>query len=148
MRRTEFKRATPKAKPERTRSMPTPIPEHLRRAASYTGTTTAAPKPPEPVRSEAYRRLVAALPCAHCGKPGPSQHAHENAGKAKGRKLDDREAMPLCADGPGYVGCHTRFDQYKLFENREQHIEAGKAWAAQTRAEIERTGWPERVPKY
>ena len=50
-------------------------------------TTAAAPIPKAaPVRSEAYRRIVAAMPCIHCGIAGYSQHAHANAGKGKGMK--------------------------------------------------------------
>lgn len=102
-----------------------------------------------PQRSEAYRRLVAAMPCASCGKVGHSQHAHNNNGKAKAMKNDDRDAMPLCADAPGEVGCHSRFDQYALFSTREEHISAGKAWAAQTRKQIETQGlWPRNLEKW
>lgn len=37
------------------------------------------------MRSEAYRRAVASLPCANCGIEGYRQHAHENGpDKAKG----------------------------------------------------------------
>lgn len=59
-----------------------------------------------PMRSEAYLRAVAALPCAHCGRPGPSQAAHADAGKGMGIKASDTETMPLCADAPGRRGCH------------------------------------------
>jgi hypothetical protein len=101
-----------------------------------------------PVRSEAYRRQVAAMPCAHCGKPGRSQHAHENDGKGKGVKLDDRCAMPLCADEPGREGCHTQFDQYRLIPGgRQAHVACGKLWAAQTReAIIKANAWPSKLP--
>ncbi len=103
----------------------------------------------EPLRSEPYRRLVASLPCIHCGKAGRSQHAHENEGKGARLKLDDRRAMPLCADEPGREGCHTRFDQYRLVPGgREAHIELGRTWSQQTRQEIERRGlWPASVPR-
>lgn len=102
----------------------------------------------EPVRSEAYRRIVAALPCAHCGKENRSQHAHENEGKGKGVKLDDRRAMPLCADEPGQQGCHSLFDNYKLIEGgRQAHIELGNMYAAMTRAKIVADGlWPKNMP--
>lgn len=104
----------------------------------------------EAVRSEPYRRLVASLPCAHCGKPGRSQHAHENDGKGKALKLDDRRAMPLCADEPGREGCHTRFDQYRLVPGgHDAHIELGRTWASQTRERIEALGlWPASVPRW
>lgn len=78
------------------------------------GTTGPAPKEPAPAHSEAYRRLVASLPCYYCRIEGRSQAAHPNSGKAKGVKLSDVDCFPLCADSPGFVGCHSQFDQYKL----------------------------------
>lgn len=100
-----------------------------------------------PLRSEAYRRLVAAMPCAHCLKPHRSQHAHENDGKGKAQKLDDRRGMPLCADEPGQVGCHTRFDRYQLIPGgRPAHVALGKKLAAQTRAAVLASGkWPKNL---
>jgi len=119
---------------------PQPIPEHLRRAATMSRREDVASIPKaEPVRSEAYRRLVAALPCASCGIEGRSQHAHSNDGKAKGIKACDLESMPLCADSPGRVGCHSLFDQYELLPGgRDAHIEQGRVWIAQTRAKLGR----------
>lgn len=107
-------------------------------------------KDPEPARSEPYRRVVAARPCIHCGIQGYSQHAHENEGKAKGTKVDDRRAMPLCCAWPGNEGCHVAFDQYRLLPGgRDAHHAAGRAWAAQTRAAILESGqWPPRLPAW
>ena len=100
------------------------------------------------LRSEPYRRLVAALPCAYCRREQHSQHAHENENKGKALKLDDRRAMPLCADDPGVLGCHSRFDRYALFIDRAEHIRMGRQWAAETRAQIEQSGqWPKNLPK-
>lgn len=103
-----------------------------------------------PVRSEAYRRAVASLPCACCGLQGFSQHAHENAGKGKAVKLDDRRAMPLCADRPGVRGCHSKFDSYVLLQGgRQAHILQGVKWAAETRARVRELGlWPARLPAW
>lgn len=118
--------------------------------ASSTGpaATVAAPKAPKPARSEPYRRVVAARPCIHCGIEGYSQHAHENEGKAKGAKVDDRQGMPLCCTRPGIEGCHVAFDQYRLLPGgRDAHHAAGRAWSAQTRAAILESGqWPKRLP--
>lgn len=102
------------------------------------------------MRSEAYRRAVASLPCAHCGIEGYSQHAHENEGKGKAQKLDDRRAMPLCCDRPGVEGCHTRYDQYRLLPGgREAHRAQGRVWAAQTRQQVEKSGqWPRNLPRW
>lgn len=101
-----------------------------------------------PAQSEPYRRLVAALPCAHCGIQGYSQHAHLNLGKGLALKTDDRTGFPLCCTRPDEEGCHVRFDQYRLFPGgADAHHEAGKAWGAQTRAQIRESGqWPKRLP--
>lgn len=147
LKRSGFKRKTI----ERTRSMHTPVPEHLRREVSYARADFAAlsVEKENPVRSEAYRRLVASLPCANCGRVGHSQHAHTNAGKAKAMKNDDRDAMPLCADDYGILGCHSRFDRYALFLDRAEHVRMGAEWAAQTRQQIESMGlWPANLPRW
>jgi hypothetical protein len=122
------------------KTMPQPIPPHLRRAATMAPRATVASIPKaEPVRDEAYRRLVAALPCAACGIEGRSQCAHVNSDKGKGVKASDTDSMPLCADGPGRVGCHSRFDKYELLTGgRDAHVEQGRVWAAQTRAMLGR----------
>ncbi len=149
MNRSTFKRPTY----ERTRTVHKPIPEHLRRSASFAKADAGNPVSVEkekPLRSEAYRRLVAAMPCANCGREKHSQHAHENgADKARGMKQDDRRAMPLCADDFGVLGCHTRFDRYALFLDREEHRRMGAIWAAQTREQIETMGlWPNNLPRW
>lgn len=102
-----------------------------------------------PVRSEAYRRLVAQLPCASCGIYGYSQHAHPNEGKGFALKTDDRLGFPLCCARPGGIeGCHAAFDQYRLLPGgRDAHREAARRWGEQTRAEILRLGlWPRNLP--
>lgn len=100
------------------------------------------------IHHEGYRRLVASLPCMWCGRQGRSNHAHENDGKAKGMKLDDRRAMPLCVDDMGKQGCHSAFDQYSLIDGgREAHVELGKQMANQTRQLIRAAGkWPKNLP--
>ena len=118
----------------------------LARPANYASAAARAPARSKstPLRSEAYRRAVAALPCIHCGIAGHSQHAHANAGKGLGLKTDDRAGFPLCAPRPGIEGCHARFDQYRLLPGgRDAHAAAGERWAACTREVIERSGlWP------
>lgn len=102
------------------------------------------------VRSVAYRKAVAGLPCASCGVVGWSQHAHENGpGKGKGLKVCDTRAMPLCCTRPGVEGCHVAFDGYRLLPGgREAHREAGARWSAETRALVLALGlWPKTVPK-
>ena len=134
------------------RSYPSAIPESQRRNAVYARMDVlAAPQPKEdPVRSEPYRRAVASLPCISCGRFGASQHAHTNGPrKAKGMKNDDRDAMPLCADAPGRIGCHSLFDHYALLPGgRAAHVAQGELWAVQTRAQINALGlWPAKLPQ-
>lgn len=99
------------------------------------------------VRHEGYRRLVAALPCKHCGITGLSQAAHPNTGKGAGIKTDDLECFPLCCDTPGRPGCHPKFDQGALF-TKSVRREIEKAWSADTRRAIEAAGdWPETLER-
>lgn len=133
------------------RVYPSPIPPEKRRNAVMAPSVAhEAIEKENAVRHEGYRRLVAARPCIHCGKVGRSQHAHENAGKGKGIKVDDRRAMPLCADEPGLRGCHSRFDAYELLPGgRLAHIEAGRMWSALTRDAIQADGlWPADLPTW
>jgi hypothetical protein len=64
------------------------------------------PKPPAPVRSEPYRRYVAALPCWMCGIVGSSQAAHSDEGKGLALKSCDLTCYPLCGPNNGVCGCH------------------------------------------
>jgi hypothetical protein len=100
-----------------------------------------------PVTHEPYRRLVAALPCIHCGAVGRSQAAHGPA-LGRGKKADDRTCVPLCADQPGAIGCHTKADQYQLF-NRWERARQFAEWGAMTRALIVSRGlWPKTLPQW
>lgn len=93
-------------------------------------------------RSEKYLRLVAALPCIHCGRAGPSQAAHADQGKGAGIKADDRTAYPLCATSPGRRGCHDIIGDTGAFTKplrRALEVRYGAA----TRATITAAGgWP------
>jgi hypothetical protein len=95
------------------------------RAAAVAVTDTRArlvvPLPKQaPVRDAAYLRAVAALPCAHCGRPGPSQAAHADEGKGMGIKASDHDTMPLCADSPGQRGCHWIIGTSGTFTREER----------------------------
>ena len=106
--------------------------------AKISGDVRAKPKS-RTVRDSEYRRLVTALPCIMCGIEGRSQAAHPNTGKGIGQKADGRLCFPLCADGPGYRGCHSLFDQGAAFskaERREKEIE----WAVATQESINALG--------
>ena len=131
---------------------PAPPVKRLARPANYAPATghAAALKKDAPARSEAYRRIIAAMPCIHCGIAGYSQHAHANEGKGMGIKTDERAGFPLCAPRPGIEGCHAAFDQYRLLPGgRDEHAEAGERWAERTRAAVLEAGvWPNRLPRW
>lgn len=129
-------------------------PRPATRRATYAGETSGAPvEKGNTIQSEEYRRLVAAMPCKHCGIWGYSQAAHPNTGKAGGKKLiDDRECFPLCTvhpcpSGNGYVqGCHARFDQHALYTKEARRL-IEPAWSADTRRQILASGqWPKNLP--
>lgn len=156
MRRTPFRRArastTPETEQEREqrlmdkaqRAMNSAVP---RAATMGLGTTAAAPIPKAaPVRSEAYRRAVATLPCAICGVYGYSQAAHANQGKGMGMKACDLTCFPACGPRPGIQGCHAALDQGALFTKAVRR-ELEPVWAADTQRRIKAMGlWPKGVP--
>ena len=153
LKRTGFRPRAPSSEqrdPDRVRAMPTVVPGAFRAPEPVASAPAARVEKSAPVRSEAYRRLVASLPCIHCGIEGYSQHAHENAGKGKSMKADDRCAMPLCCTRPGIEGCHAAFDQYRLLPGgREAHHTQGRAWAKKTRNQIQESGqWPVNLPMW
>lgn len=86
-------------------------------------------------RNEKYRRLVAQLDCAHCGRSGRSQAAHSGLsvhGKGMSLKASDAAIFPLCADDFAANGCHFRFDQHQLFKSKAEEIEATHRFIANT----------------
>ena len=100
----------------------------------------------KPVRSEAYRRAVASLPCVICGIAGQSQAAHgSGAGtavcKGMGLKSCDLTCFPACA-----LRCHPALDQGALFTKAARH-QLEPVWAADTQRRIHAMGlWPKGVP--
>lgn len=101
----------------------------------------------QPVRSEAYRRVVASLPCKVCGIEGHSQAAHPNTGKGAGMKSDDRACFPLCADRPGIRGCHSQFDQGVMFDKASRRM-VEIDWSVDTRRAVDNLGlWPDKLEK-
>ena len=99
----------------------------------------------QPVRSEAYRRAVAALPCVICGIAGQSQAAHgSGAGtavcKGMGIKSCDLTCAPFC------VPHHQQLDQGAMFSKAVRH-QLEPAWAADTQRKIHAMGkWPKGIP--
>jgi hypothetical protein len=83
-----------------------------------------------PWRCKAYRMLVAALPCAHCGAVGYSQAAHGDLGKGTGIKTGDETCFPACGPRVGVEGCHAHIGR-RL--QREQRRELERIYAEITR---------------
>lgn len=101
----------------------------------------------KPARSEKYRRLVAALPCANCSIEGHSQAAHPNTGKGMSQKASDNLCFPLCGPRPDEAGCHARFDQGAMYSRQERRALEAK-WGEQTARQIRNAGkWPMGLPR-
>jgi hypothetical protein len=130
-----------------------PAPMVLTRATRPARSATASDMSPapasekqRPVRSPAYLRAVASLPCCNCDRDGASQAAHLNRGKGMAIKASDNHTFPLCATVGGKQGCHEMYDQYKLGD-KHASAEMGQAWAQQTYNTIKRAGQlPMNVP--
>ena len=155
MRRTPFRRAATSTTPETEQEREQRLMDKARRAMNSVvpraavmglGSTAPAPIPKAaPVRSEAYRRAVASLPCIACGIQGYSQAAHLPP-EAKGMKQSDLLTFPLCCTRVGIAGCHQDYDQYRLFP-RAAAMAVGRAWAADTQRRILAMGlWPKALP--
>ena len=155
LKRTSLRPRAPRSErqrdPDRLRTMPTVTPGAFR-APQPVAIEPAAPVTKDaPVRSEAYRRAVASLPCINCKVPGYSQCAHSNSGKGAGIKASDLDSFPLCtvhpgADGGLVQGCHENFDQGALFTKAVRR-ELEPVWAADTRRKLLALGlWPKGVP--
>lgn len=153
MKRSGFKRKLPPKYQPKAEREPRPMAtfEHaksLHKAVMAGGTSGKAVGKDNPVRSEAYRRLVAQLPCWLCRIPGYSQAAHADEGKGLGMKSDDRTCYPLCGPRPGTQGCHYEVGtggKYSKEARRRLERWAGK----DTREAIEAAGlWPRNLPKW
>lgn len=132
------------ARPER-QPLPWPGLQNFAASPRCDGMEVAQPKT-EVIRSEPYRRLVAAMPCKACGIQGYSQAAHLPP-DGKGVKQDDRLIFALCCTRPGITGCHVEFDQYRMFTH-EVALTVGMCWAMDTMRAIEAAGnWPKNLPK-
>ena len=155
LKRTSLRPRAPRSEqlrdPDRLRSVPTVTPGAFRVPEPVASVPAAPVEKSAPVRSEAYRRAVASLPCINCGVPGHSQCAHSNSGKGAGIKASDLDSFPLCtvhpgADGRLVQGCHENFDQGALFAKAVRR-ELEPVWAADTQRRILAMGlWPKALP--
>jgi hypothetical protein len=134
---------TPKPRPDRA-PMAWPGVQNFAQAPRCDGAVAAQPKT-EAIRSEPYRRLVAAMPCKACGIQGYSQAAHLPP-DGKGVKQDDRLIFPLCCTRVGITGCHADYDQYRMFTH-DVALTVGMGWAMDTmRAVVAAGDWPKNLP--
>lgn len=119
------------------------------RRSTFAGTTTAgAVEKDKPLRSEAYRRLVAALPCWMCHIEGHSQAAHADKGKGLSLKADDRTCFPACGPHDGLVGCHYTIGSTGTLTRDERRALEEQA-SQETRAAILAAGtWPATLPAW
>lgn len=141
LKRTGFKRQAVERRP-----LPAPVPVRQVAATIFAGMVLVQAKE-DALRSEPYRRLVAAMPCKACGIQGHSQAAHLPT-EGKGIKQDDRLIFPLCCTRVGIPGRHQDFDQYRMF-TRSVAMTVGRAWAADTQRQIIAMGaWPKGLPFY
>ncbi len=149
MRRTAFKSRAPDQfarDPDRVRHVPSVTPGAFRVPEPVNNAPAARVEKSAPVRSEAYRRAVASLPCVACGIPGYSQAAHLPP-EAKGLKQSDLLAFPLCCARIGVPGCHQDYDQYRMYP-KHAAMTVGRAWAADTQRKILAMGlWPDSLPR-
>jgi hypothetical protein len=119
-------------------------PARLATASDMQGSASADKE--RAIRSPAYLRAVAGLPCCNCERDGASQAAHINRGKGMSLKAPDNHTFPLCATVGGKQGCHEMYDQYKLGD-KHASAEMGQAWAQQTYNTLKRAGQvPMNVP--
>lgn len=134
-----MKRSAPlraKAPPKRAVRQIDYTPRPRKPAEGRAAPQTATPRPKaHPWRSEAYRRLVAALPCAHCGMQGHSQAAHADEGKGLSMKACDSTCYPLCGPRLGMPGCHHLIGTSGAF-SRMARREIEHRYSEQTRARL------------
>jgi hypothetical protein len=93
------------------------------------------------LRSEAYRRYVAAQECFFCRVQGFSQAAHENLGKGLSLKVCDSRTFPVCAPHWGLIGCHQSFDLGLDGLTRDERREMGAKAVAEMQARAVAAGW-------
>lgn len=93
-----------------------------------------------PYRSEKYRRFTASFPCFACGVEGYSQCAHEEYGKGRGTKTDDRRSFPLCCTRLGVIGCHVQHTML-IDMTREERRDIEAAYVDRMRAIAKAAGW-------
>lgn len=94
------------------------------------------------LQHRAYMAVVRTLPCAHCGRPGPSQFCHRDMGKGTGIKTDCREGFPGCPECHVLLGSSGRIP-------REERRELEERYGRETRELVLLAGlWPPGLPPW
>lgn len=133
MKRSGFKRPAIERKPQ-------PGYARVERTGVYGGGLEADPKPDEPIQHRVYMGIVKMMPCAHCGKHGPSDFAHRDCGKGMGIKTDCREGFPLCRECHDLLGSSGEIP-------REERRELELRYGTEARARVMKLGvWPRSLP--
>lgn len=129
---------------ERVRTKHVAVPEHLRRGSMVpvAGNPASAIEKENALQHRIYMDLVRQLPCAHCGRAGPSQFCHSDEGKGQGIKTDCRLGWPGCPE------CHHAVGTQRIYPKvLRRAMEA--QMAARTRALITSMGlWPNSLPHW
>jgi hypothetical protein len=108
----------------------------LSKAPNYAGATSGqSVEKAKPVRSLAYRRLIAAMPCAMCGIAGYTQACHADEGKGLAMKACDLTCWPGCGPHDGLPGCHWIVGTSGRFK-RDVRRELESAFAAHAKAAL------------
>jgi hypothetical protein len=145
MKRTPWPRRgqpAPGTAPARVKPVAKPLERPVRYAQPANEPLFAVPKE-RVIEHEGYKRLVRALPCAHCGIEGYTQFCHSDEGKGIGIKTDCRRGWPGCGPHGDTAGCHHLIGSSGSFPRDERRrLEA--LYSSRARAEIARQGaWPE-----
>ena len=92
------------------------------------------------IQHSGYMAVVRKFPCAHCGRPGPSQFCHADMNKGTGIKTDCRRGFPGCP------ACHVLLGSSgKIPRAERRELEA--SYGAAARARVILLGlWPKRLP--
>lgn len=112
------------------------------RYSDASGPAEAVPKQTL-IRSEAYRRWIAAMPCIACKVEGYSQCAHSNLpehGKGKGIKASDENTFPLCGPHGQHQGCHVLYDTGLDYTKAERR-DCAREWVTATQNRARACGW-------
>lgn len=116
-----------------------PSPPSCWREPQAVGMSQPVPKD-APLRSEAYRRWIAAQPCILCGVVGRTNACHTNVGKGMALKASDTMLFPACGPSGLNPGCHWKIDNSQdMTKDERRTLEA--RLVLKTQAKAMDAGW-------